>query len=171
MSPSTRRGIFFAMDFKEVYDNKPIHEVVKTTRSRYERSSFAQYRANSIKNINSEGISKTKNLLLGHINRTKSAYRDLYKHLEHKHEVDAAVYFWNNPQVLRYQDIEALGQNKDMSKAKNIKNIEKKRRRNFIAFGVYNDTYNNTEYEVNTAIVSRGYEQIYFLKKKKEQNI
>ncbi len=91
--------------------------------------------------------------------------RRLLSHCYNADELDAAVYFWNNPHLLGSPRISILGENKDMSNPKAQKNIESKKKRGICEYIEYRATYKGVNWLIKTERHKRGFEQFYSIKK------
>lgn len=95
----------------------------------------------------------TKNL-----NRTNKVRDALLKHCFHVYDVEAAVFIWNNPNVLKEPTPEELGAGKDTSSDKDRRNIDRKRNKlNFIGFNVYKFTHNGRNFTMKMAVCKKEY--------------
>lgn len=91
--------------------------------------------------------------------------RRLLSHCYNSDELAAAVYFWNNPQVLGSPRISILGENKDMDNPKAQKNIESKKKRGVCEYIEYRATYKGVNWLIKTERHKNGFEQFYCIKK------
>lgn len=105
------------------------------------------------------------NILSGKLNQgNKARHRFLY-HCYTPEELEAAVYFWNNPQVLGSPRISILGENKDMDNPKAQKNIESKKKRGICEYIEYRATYKGVNWLIKTERHKKGFEQFYCIKR------
>lgn len=105
------------------------------------------------------------NILSGKLNQgNKARHRFLY-HCYTPEELEAAVYFWNNPQVLGSPRISILGENKDMTNPKAQKNIENKKKRGICEYIEYRTTYKGVNWLIKTERHKKGFEQFYCIKR------
>jgi hypothetical protein len=100
-------------------------------------------------------------LYTGKLTKSSIAKKDLLNHANSMDALEAAKYVWNNPSSLRKVRVSPLGEGKDMSKPENVRNINKKRKRNITNFNVYRTTYRGRRWVVKTAQYKKGYETLY----------
>lgn len=103
------------------------------------------------------------NLTTGNIHQTGKARNRLLSHLHHDYDVDAAVYIWEHLEELIFVRISRLGEGKDMTKQKNINNIQNKRERGVVEYAVYRFTHNGRTFLAKTEKLRFGKEQLYSL--------
>lgn len=94
----------------------------------------------------------------------KPRHRLLY-HCYTPEELEAAVYFWNNPHLLNSPRISILGENKNMTDPKAQKNIESKKKRGICEYIEYRATYKGVNWLIKTERHEKGFEQFYSIKK------
>ena len=95
----------------------------------------------------------------------KSRYR-LMQHLHHDYDVEAAVYIWSHPEVLKFVGVSPLGEGKDMSIQKNIDNIRKKKKRGVVEYLVYEFHYKGKTFIAKLERLKYGMEQFYSIQEK-----
>ena len=105
------------------------------------------------------------NLETGSLHQANKPRKRLLSHCRCADEIEAAVYFWNNPQVLGYSRISPLGENKDMSDPRVQKNIAEKEERGVRDYIEYRATYRGARWIIKTERHIAGFEQFYWLKK------
>ena len=105
------------------------------------------------------------NLSTGKLHQANKPRHRLLYHCFNSEELEAAVYFWNNPQVLGSPRISILGENKDLNNPKAQKNIESKKRRGVCEYIEYQATYKGERWLIKTERHKRGFEQFYSIKK------
>lgn len=110
--------------------------------------------------------SHSANLDTGYIRRSGQARINLIKHIRNEEELKAAEYIWDNPQSLRFVRHSPLGEVKDLSVEKDIKNIQNKKARFVTSYNVYEVDYNGITWEVKAEVYKNKAEQIYNIKKK-----
>lgn len=106
-----------------------------------------------------------ENISFGKLNQGNKPRKRLLSHCYNSDELDAAVYFWNNPQVLGSPRISILGENKDMNSPKAQKNIESKKKRGICEYIEYRATYKGVNWLIKTERHKKGFEQFYSIKK------
>ena len=105
------------------------------------------------------------NLSTGKLHQANKPRRRLLYHCFNSEELESAVYFWNNPQVLGSPRISILGENKDLNNPKAQKNIEIKKKRGVCVYIEYQATYKGERWLIKTERHKRGFEQFYSIKK------
>ncbi len=110
--------------------------------------------------------SHSVNLDTGCIRRSGQARINLIKHIRNEEELKAAEYIWDNPRSLRFVRHSPLGEVKDLSVEKDIKNIQNKKARFVTSYNVYEVDYNGITWEVKAEVYKNKAEQIYNIKKK-----
>ena len=105
------------------------------------------------------------NLTTGKLHQANKPRKRLLNHCHYTDEIEAAIYFWNNPQVLGSPRISPMGENKDMSDPKVQKNIARKQGRGISDYIEYRATYRGARWIIKTERHKNGFEQFYWLKK------
>lgn len=105
------------------------------------------------------------NLLTSRLHKANKPRKRLLSHCYSIDDLDAAVYFWNNPNVLVEPRISILGENKDMSSPIAQKNIEKKKKRGICEYIEYRAMYKGVKWLIKTERHKAGFEQFYCIKK------
>lgn len=105
------------------------------------------------------------NLETGSLHQANKPRKRLLNHCHCADEIEAAIYFWNNPHLLGEQRISPLGENKDMSDPKVQKNIARKKQRGVQDYIEYRATYRGARWIIKTERHTAGFEQFYWLKK------
>lgn len=72
------------------------------------------------------------NISTGKLNQGNKPRHRLLYHCFNIEELDAAVFFWNNPQSLNSPRISILGENKDMNKYEDKKILRRRKREGFV---------------------------------------
>lgn len=111
-------------------------------------------------------VCSSTNLETGHIRRNGCVRNNLIQHIRNEEELQAADYIWNNPHSLKFVRHSPLGEVKDMTNPKDIKNIESKKERFVTSYNVYELNYNGAVWEVKVEVYKNKAEQIYNIKKK-----
>lgn len=106
----------------------------------------------------------------GVLKQYQHSMRSLVKHCYTTDEVAAAVYIWKHPHDMEFVTVSPLGENKDLSNPKDVKNVEKKQRKGIEEFFKYKFTYKDKTYYVKTAhfvlrnkrgMIKKEYEAFY----------
>ena len=108
---------------------------------------------------------KFENILTKNLLKSKKTRNRLLRHCFTTEELEAAIYFWNNPHLLRNPRISVLGENKDMSDRKAQKNIAAKKSRGVCEYIEYCGIYRGIKWLIKTEHHKAGFEQFYCLKK------
>ena len=111
-------------------------------------------------------VCSSTNLETGHIRRSGCVRKNLIQHIRNEEELQVADYIWNNPYSLKFVRHSPLGEVKDMTNPKDIKNIESKKKRFVTSYNVYELNYNDAVWEVKVEVYKNQAEQIYNVKKK-----
>lgn len=90
----------------------------------------------------------------------------LLNHCRDIDELKAAAYVWAHPGELVFVRTETLGEGKDMTAAKNIKNIAKKKDRGVVSYNVYTVAIDGIVWQVKLEQHRKGFEQFYHIIKK-----
>lgn len=106
------------------------------------------------------------NLFTGQIRLSKKSLRRSLNHCANEEEISALQYVWANYKNLVHKRISPLGENKDLNKPKNIKNIEKKKKRSVVDYMEYEISINGRIWVVKTERTKWGFEQLYHICKK-----
>ena len=107
-----------------------------------------------------------KNARTKHIIRTGKSLKRLLYHCISVEELRAAVFVWKNPSVIRYKRESVLGEGKDMTLSKNIKNVNEKKKRGVVAYQIYEFNYRNKTWVLKMEEHKNGFEQAYHIRKK-----
>ena len=105
------------------------------------------------------------NLKTGKLHQANKPRKRLLNHCHCPEEIEAAVYFWNNPHLLGSSRVSPMGENKDMSDPKVQKNIAEKQGRGIRDYIEYRATYRGARWIIKTERHKKGFEQFYWLKK------
>jgi len=106
------------------------------------------------------------NLISKKIKFAKKPLQRIINHCISEEEINAVEYLWKNPNILINPRISPLGENKDLSLKKNIKNIEGKKKRGIEEYVEYEFTFHNTTWLVKLEHHKAGFEQPYHIRKK-----
>ncbi len=112
-----------------------------------------------------DGLVNYENISSGKLNQVNKPRKRLLSHCYTLEELDAAVYFWNNPHLLSSPRISILGENKDMNNPKAQKNIERKKKRGVCEYIEYRATYKGVNWLIKTERHKNGFEQFYCIKR------
>lgn len=140
-----------------------IKNAVASTSSKIGNSNIKQLRDAVLEN-NLQSIGKDEflsNIATNKFARTKYSLKKSLSHCYTQKEIEAFEYIWNNPHKLTYIKRSPFGEVKDLTKPKDIKNLEKKRERKVVAYNVYSFTYNNELYYIKTEVHLKGFEYLY----------
>lgn len=113
----------------------------------------------------SEDLDSFSNLHTSNLLRKKKSLERLLNHTISEEEIDALKFIWNNPNELKHLRVSPLGEGKDLTSPKDIKNIKKKRNRGVVAYHLYEFKYNNVVYYLKLEEHRLGFEQMYSLTK------
>ena len=105
---------------------------------------------------------KTRDMFL-----SKKPLKRMLSHCYDVEEIEAAVHIWTHPEKLNYVAPSPLGENKNMSDPKVQKNIREKIKRGVVMYHVYEFQYKGKTWSVKLEEHRKGFEQFYFLTKKK----
>ena len=75
------------------------------------------------------------------------------------------MFVWNNLSVIKYKRESVLGEGKDMTLRKNIKNVSEKKKRGVVAYQIYEFNYHNEMWTLKMEEHKNGFEQAYHIKK------
>ena len=139
--------------------NKTLEECQNFEVLKKERASII---ANASKSNEKEPL---KNAHTKHILRSEKVLKRLLYHCISVEELRAAVYVWNNPSVTKYIRESVLGEGKDMTLSKNIKNVNEKKKRGVVAYQVYEFNYHNEKWTLKMEEHKNGFEQAYHIQK------
>ena len=103
----------------------------------------------------------TSNLYLG-----KKPLERIINHCINNDEFDAVRHAWEHPESLKNPRISPLGEGKDMTTEKAIKNVENKLKRGVIEYIEYEFDYNENTWLIKTERHRAGFEQFYHIRKK-----
>lgn len=103
----------------------------------------------------------TSNLYLG-----KKPLERIINHCINNDEIDAVRHAWEHPEFLKNPRISPLGEGKDMTTEKAIKNVENKLKRGVIEYIEYEFDYNGNTWLIKTERHRAGFEQFYHIRKK-----
>lgn len=106
-----------------------------------------------------------KNAYTKYILRSRKALKRLLHHCISVEELQAAVFVWNNLSVIKYKRESVLGEGKDMTLRKNIKNVTEKKKRGVVAYQIYEFNYHNEMWTLKMEEHKNGFEQAYHIKK------
>lgn len=112
-----------------------------------------------------EDLDLFSNLYTSRLLRKKKPLERILNHTVSEEEIDALKFIWNNPNELKYLKISPLGEGKDLTSPKDIKNIKKKRKRGVVAYHLYEFKYNSRIYHLKLEEHRLGFEQMYSLTK------
>lgn len=147
-------------------DRHPYYKVIEAGKKEINKLAMkeSRERAKELIPLDIE-IVKYNNLLTTSLLKSKKPMERLLSHCYNTEELNAAIYFWNNPHKLSSPRISVLGENKDMSKPQNRKNIERKKKRGVREYIEYHGRFNNADWVVKTERHKNGFEQFYCIKK------
>lgn len=115
--------------------------------------------------ILNEDLNLFDNLHTSKLLRKKKPLERILNHAASEEEIDALKFIWNNPNKLKYVRISPLGEGKDLTSPKDIKNIKKKKERGVVAYHLYEFKYNGKIYHLKLEEHRLGFEQMYSLTK------
>ena len=137
------------LDKKESTESSKLTDLIKETRKSDRFPKFKEI--------------EKETLLSGKIRRNSLSRRNLIGHCRNAVEIDAAEFIWNNPSELKYSGFEETGRGKDMSNAKQRKNVESKKERGVEKYVVYTFEYGGKIWRVKLELIKGEYEQFYAL--------
>ena len=105
-----------------------------------------------------------ENLVTGVLNLTGKVRNRFLKHAHHDYDVDAAVYAWNNPSLLKKPRISPLGEGKNINDPEVQANIQRKKKRHVKDYIEYKMEYNSRTFLVKNERTEFGTEQFYSIK-------
>ena len=129
-------------------------------------------RAHKYANKRPKGIGKeiaNKSFVTGVMHDSKKAFLNLYHHEYRADEIEAVLSFYSKPSKVRFVKESPLGEGKDMTNPKDIRNIAKKKARGVSHYNIYEFMTSNGKYRLKTEVNKKGYETPYFIYKEKEQ--
>lgn len=103
------------------------------------------------------------NLHTGRILLKKKPLHRLLNHCHTLEELNAAIYLWENPQILVYKKASPLGNGKNLEDPAVLKNIQKKANRGVITYHTYSFTYNGNKWQAKLEEHQQGFEQLYHI--------
>ena len=106
------------------------------------------------------------NLFTGQIKLSKKSLRRSLNHCANEEEISALQYVWANYKSLIYKRKSPLGENKDLTDPKDIKDIERKKKRGVKDYMEYEISINGKIWMVLTERTKWNFEQIYHICKK-----
>ena len=110
---------------------------------------------------------ESKNLQTGKFYQTKSAYKRGIAHAYNIEELNMYEWIPRNLDKLEFIRFSPLGEVKDMTSEKDIKNIENKRKRHVTGYNVYKLIDGDTEWQVKMEIYRDKNETVYHVMKKR----
>jgi len=114
----------------------------------------------------SKELSQINNLSSSKLLPCKKSFERLLDHCRDTEELNAAIYAWCHPEKLSLVRQEVLGEGKDMTNPKNIKNIERKKKRGIIGYNVYTIIIGQIVWQVKLEQHRNDFEQFYHIIKK-----
>ena len=100
-------------------------------------------------------------LKTGELHLSGKSRNRFLKHAHHDYDVEAAIYAWNNPGMLKAPRVSAMGEGKDMQDPKVIANIDKKKKRHVKDYIEYKLDYQGRKFLVKLERMDFGKEQFY----------
>lgn len=107
------------------------------------------------------------NLLTGHLVQTKKAMQRAYGHAYDFEELAMYDYVFNNIYNLIFERFSPLGEVKDLTNPKDLKNLKKKKARSVTGYNIYTLEINGIVWQVKTEIFKNRSEAVYHIMKKK----
>lgn len=120
-----------------------------------------------LKNFQPKDI-HTKVLQTGEFRDSNKGFRALLSHCYNEDSVRAAMSIRKKIGKLKFIRVSPFGEGKDLTDPHVQKNLKRKRRRGVTHYNLYEWKHNGHVYEVKMEVNKRGYESLYWLKKKKE---
>jgi hypothetical protein len=96
----------------------------------------------------------------------KNPLERLINHCENAEAINAARYAMNNIEGLRYRRTRPLGDNKDETKPKDMRNLQKKQKRGVLEYIEYEYEFNGTTWLLGMERHKANFEQPYYIYKK-----
>lgn len=101
------------------------------------------------------------NNLMHKLSRNGKSLKNFLAHCRSIEELDVVKEVWNNPQKLIFERISQLGEGKDLTDDKAVKNLEKKKERGVVSYFTYRFEYMGKIWEIKTELIRDKYEQFY----------
>ena len=117
---------------------------------------------------NAEAINfDCESLQTGKLFQTRKAKQRAYGHAFNLEELEMYDYIIANASKLVFEHFSPLGEVKDLTNPKDIKNIQNKRKRGVTGYNVYYFNYNGIIWQVKTEVFKNREEAVYHIMKKK----
>lgn len=123
-----------------------------------------EVKENNLMPVSETQFHNVENLVTGVLNLTGKVRNRFLKHAHHDYDVDAAVYAWNNPSLLKKPRISPLGEGKNINDPEVQANIQRKKKRHVKDYIEYKMEYNSRTFLVKNERTEFGTEQFYSIK-------
>lgn len=144
----------------------PYYKAPKDAKKEIDKLAVIEGRKNALEFMPvQDELNNYNNLSTGKLYNGNKPRKRVLSHCYHQDTLEAAIHFWNNPQLLSNPRISILGENKDMTTAKAQKNIEKKIKRGVCEYIEYKAEYKGATWSIKTERHKKGFEQFYCIKK------
>ena len=114
-------------------------------------------------------VIEAANLQTGHLNQTRKAMQRAYAHAFNREELVMYDYVLANIDKLIFIGFSPLGEVKDLTNPKDLKNIKIKRDRGVTGYNIYTIAISGIEWQVKTEVNKHGKEAIYHIMKKEKK--
>ncbi len=108
-----------------------------------------------------------KSLQTGIFKDSKEGYRAIISHCYDEDRFRAAMALRKRIGKLKFVRVSPFGEGKDLSNPQDVENLKKKKRRGVIQYNVYEWKHKGHVYEVKMEVNKRGFESLYWLKKRR----
>lgn len=108
-----------------------------------------------------------ESLQTGHLSMTRKAMQRAYGHAFNLEELEMYDLIIANVSNLVFECFSPLGEVKDLTNPKDIKNIQNKRKRGVTGYNIYSFNHNGIVWQVKTEIFNNKLEAVYHIMKKK----
>lgn len=148
----------------QAYGRKPIVRMVR--RLRRERLN-QQRQTESGKMATIGSVMPASGIMTGRLLRSQKVKDRFLRHATNFEALGAASYIWNNPGKMRYSHSEFLGARKNLGTPTGVSNVRKKMKRGVSHYNIYTFTYRRREWIVGLEQHRKGFEQFYYVVRKK----
>lgn len=161
---SNRLKILFVSRAKDCYNCPFIKGCINRAKAKQQIDSAAKAIKDNILEHNLmplTGDKSVNSLITGELHLSGLSRKRFLKHAHHDYDVEAALYVWNNPHVLKSPRVSPLGEVKNLADPKAQANIQRKRDRHVKDYVEYKLDYNGRKYLVKLERMTFGKEQFY----------
>lgn len=120
-----------------------------------------------LKHLEKNEVIDAPNLVTKRFLQSKKAYTRLIGHTINENQITAAYYLQQNISELTFIQNSPLGEKKDMSRKKDKRNVEKKKKRGVTSYNIYNLSIGQNNYTCFMEVHKNGFEQLYAVYKTK----